>query len=672
MVKVKKECFKKWQKDRNAENFQGYKQASKEAKKAVRDAKLKVYESFYARLDSKDGEKFIYKLAKSREKRAQDVSQVKYIKGIDSVVLVQDEAIGDRWKSYFEKLLNEKHEGGFGGEEVYVSGENIEYEFYRRIQKFEVVKVLKRMKPGKALGPDGISIEVWKSLGDLGATWLTKLFNKIIMTRKMPNEWRRSTLVPIYKNKGNIQSCNNYRGSIISSDGETADDVTHTIQVGWLKWRSATGVLCDKRVPTKLKRKFYGTSIRPMMLYGTECWPIKKQHVNKLSVAEMRMLTWMCGKTRRDMIRNEKVHEMVGVAPIEEKLRENRLRWFGHIHCRPEDAVVKRAERIVLDSNATGRVLANRLEHGFQESSNNETQTPTPVILPETESICRLLKDTKLNDRHIVSLKKTPFWLWFEAIMNSKLLSDNCRKYDEVVLQIIQSYEEESKSFIVGDRQLKLTKEHVKVIFGISCGEVEMVETNVKKESVALAKRLEMKEARLSAPAMKQKIKELASSEKEQDVEDVVRLLCLYLCVTLFFSNQGTTVNWSYAQHMEDLDKVKQYDWAEAIRKYLLISSLAYVDLGDNELKGLIPGAFGDMVSLTKLSLFGNYLEGGLPKSFANSSHLQSLDLSRNNLTEELSEFLQKLSGAKNSLPSLVLYDNWLSGPLPDLQDFLP
>ncbi|KAF7124339.1 hypothetical protein RHSIM_Rhsim12G0112900 [Rhododendron simsii] len=77
------------------------------------------------------------------------------------------------------------------------------------------------------------------------------------------------------------------------------------------------------------------------------------------------------------------------------------------------------------------------------------------------------------------------------------------------------SYEEDNISFILGDKKLKLTKEHVKVIFGISCGSVEMVETNIKKESVALAKRLEIKEARLSAPAMKQKIKELKSSEKE-------------------------------------------------------------------------------------------------------------------------------------------------------------
>ncbi|KAI8559840.1 hypothetical protein RHMOL_Rhmol04G0206200 [Rhododendron molle] len=46
---------------------------------------------------------------------------------------------------------------------------------------------------------------------------------------------------------------------------------------------------------------------------------------------------------------------MVGVAPIAEKLRENRLRWFGHVYRRPEDAVVKRADMITLDSNAMGR-----------------------------------------------------------------------------------------------------------------------------------------------------------------------------------------------------------------------------------------------------------------------------------------------------------------------------
>lgn len=43
-------------------------EAIKEAKKDVRDAKLKAYANFYARLDSIDGEKIIYKLPKLRER----------------------------------------------------------------------------------------------------------------------------------------------------------------------------------------------------------------------------------------------------------------------------------------------------------------------------------------------------------------------------------------------------------------------------------------------------------------------------------------------------------------------------------------------------------------------------------------------------------------------------
>ncbi|QHN92504.1 LINE-1 retrotransposable element ORF2 protein [Arachis hypogaea] len=68
------------------------------------------------------------------------------------------------------------------------------------------------MKNGRAVGPDNIPIEVWKGLGEKGINWLTKLFNEILRSKKMHDEWRKSTLVPIYKNKGDIQICGNYRG----------------------------------------------------------------------------------------------------------------------------------------------------------------------------------------------------------------------------------------------------------------------------------------------------------------------------------------------------------------------------------------------------------------------------------------------------------------------------
>jgi len=62
-----------------------------------------------------------------------------------------------------------------------------------------------------------------------------------------------------------------YLGSIVQNDVEIKADVSHRIQAGWLKWRRASGVLCDQKVPLKLKGKFYRTSVRSAMLYGTEC-----------------------------------------------------------------------------------------------------------------------------------------------------------------------------------------------------------------------------------------------------------------------------------------------------------------------------------------------------------------------------------------------------------------
>jgi len=90
-------------------------------------------------------------------------------------------------------------------------------------------------------------------------------------------------------------------------------------------------VLCDKRMPVELKGKVYRMVDRPALLYGAECWPIKKTHVQKLMVTEMRIIRWICGYTRKDKISNGVIRDLVKVAPIEDKMRETRLGWFSHV-----------------------------------------------------------------------------------------------------------------------------------------------------------------------------------------------------------------------------------------------------------------------------------------------------------------------------------------------------
>jgi hypothetical protein len=116
-----------------------------------------------------------------------------------------------------------------------------------------------------------------------------------------------------------------YLGSILQSEGEIDEDVSHRIRAGWVKLRQAFGVLCDKKVLNKLKCKFYRMAIRPAMMYGAKCWATKGQHVQKMSVAEMRMLHWICGHTRKNRIRNDDIRNKLGVAPIQEKLVQHRL-----------------------------------------------------------------------------------------------------------------------------------------------------------------------------------------------------------------------------------------------------------------------------------------------------------------------------------------------------------
>ena len=132
---------------------------------------------------------------------------MRVIKDKEDKVLTSEDSVMRRWKEYFEELMNVENER----EERTDRAEAVNQEV-PQISKEEVRAAMKRMKRGKAVGPDDIPTEAWSCLGELAVDFLTRLFNNILATEKMPEEWRQSILVPIFKNKGDAQSCNNYRG----------------------------------------------------------------------------------------------------------------------------------------------------------------------------------------------------------------------------------------------------------------------------------------------------------------------------------------------------------------------------------------------------------------------------------------------------------------------------
>jgi hypothetical protein len=209
-IKEKKECFSRMHLDRSVDNVDRYKVAKNTVKRAVSEVRGQMYDGLYQQLGTKEEEKYIYRMAKSWEREMKDIIKVKCIKYATERLLTKDEDIKNTWREYLNKLFNE--DSGSSSIKLDISSDDLNRQFMRRIQESEVKDALKRKNGGKTMGPDRIPIEVWRTLRDVAIVWLTKLFNLIFRSNKMADEWRQSILVPIFKNKGDVQSCTNYLG----------------------------------------------------------------------------------------------------------------------------------------------------------------------------------------------------------------------------------------------------------------------------------------------------------------------------------------------------------------------------------------------------------------------------------------------------------------------------
>ena len=516
------------------------------AKKAVAMAKVRVYDDLYARLETKEGEKQLYTLARQRDRTGKDVLHVRVIKDENGNVMVNFEVVLKRWKEYNNRDPRT--------EEAEVINEEI------NCVNREVKNAVRRMKKGKAVGPDELPVEVWKCMGKMGIEFLTRLFNRLLMGEQMPEEWRRSVLIPSYKNKGNAQCCGNYRGiklmshamkvweriiearlrdrgeiskqqygfipgkgttdamfalrmlmekyregqrelhyvfvnleeaydrvpweelwycmrksgivekyvqlvqdmyegsktvvrcavgttesfkvkvglhrgsalspflfavimdrltnevkeppwtmlladdiviceetreeverrlkswkyalerrgmkvsrsktkylcinggnhdetvkmedtkvprvkefkylgSTVQESGGCERDIKKKVQAKWNRWKRVSGVICNRRLPARVKGKVYSSVVRPAMVYGLETVAVTKKQVEEMEVTEMKMLRFAMRVTRKDKIRNQHIRSTVKVDRLGMKMRKGRLRWYGHVMRRDQEYV---------------------------------------------------------------------------------------------------------------------------------------------------------------------------------------------------------------------------------------------------------------------------------------------------------------------------------------------
>ena len=63
-----------------------------------------------------------------------------------------------------------------------------------------------------------------------------------------------------------------------------------------------------------------GTVLEPILLYGSESWPARGRDISKITASEMKCLRRISGKTKRNLIRNQKIREDLQRPPIEKKI----------------------------------------------------------------------------------------------------------------------------------------------------------------------------------------------------------------------------------------------------------------------------------------------------------------------------------------------------------------
>ena len=169
ILKRTKLLFKEWKGDDNIEAEERYSLANREAKRAVKEARDEAESELYESLGTREREKKIYKIARAGQIRRQDLGKIGMIKDRNGRILQDEEQIKNRWKEYFNILLNVENERGELDEVAKTEGP------INQISREEIKEAMRKMKSEKAAGPSEVVIELIKAMGANGENWTLEL-----------------------------------------------------------------------------------------------------------------------------------------------------------------------------------------------------------------------------------------------------------------------------------------------------------------------------------------------------------------------------------------------------------------------------------------------------------------------------------------------------------------
>ena len=221
MVKNKCDLYKMWLQSKCSVLYERYKSVRNEVKRAVRRAKKDADVRWGEKLvENFQGNKRMFWKEVKRTRKGVEVKEER-VKDVNGNVLSESGEVCERWREYFESLLNVRESGR--AEITARPGMNVRVfeKADMNVSVNEVLKAVCKLKDGKASGVDEIKAEYLKSGGYVCAEWLVRLLNECLRTGRVPSEWKIGCIVPLYKGKGDPLECKNNRGiSLLSVPGK--------------------------------------------------------------------------------------------------------------------------------------------------------------------------------------------------------------------------------------------------------------------------------------------------------------------------------------------------------------------------------------------------------------------------------------------------------------------
>jgi hypothetical protein len=121
-----------------------------------------------------------------------------------------------------------------------------------------------------------------------------------------------------------------YIDTNIDEEGGCSKEVAKRIECAWDRRRELAGILCDRKIPTKLNVLLYKTAIRPALTYGNETWPLT-QKLEKLEIGSTEMKCYGTSTIYTGKSTNDEIRQTAMIEPIADLMRRRRLQWYGHV-----------------------------------------------------------------------------------------------------------------------------------------------------------------------------------------------------------------------------------------------------------------------------------------------------------------------------------------------------